>query len=289
MKNILSLSFLVILLCACNMSGVDNAQKEILKTPTKDTVQTQQVQAENFFSSTQKNAKIIGDTLRFKNGIHLVYKKRGTGQQVKVDNAVLINYTCKLPNGKVFDTNEKFGKPIPFLVGWGLQTPGWDFVFPFLKVGDIVEVYLPAEMARGEKGIPNLVPPNSPNILTVEVLEILKPTYIEEGVKTWVINRGDEMEEVEKNDKILIDYFAFSKSYPRYDNSFKNGQPYEMTVGAKNNMEGLNIGIRNAQLSDKLWIMIPPEKAFGKKGYLNYVKPNESVFFSLRVLKILEK
>lgn len=279
---------LLSLLSSCNFSGVkqkeDSEDNQIKNSHSKPAVETAKKE-----DATTKVNQPVRDTLFLDNGIYIAYKQHGSGSKIKTDDVVLIDYTCKLPNGKVFDSNKKLGKPIPFLVGWDMQTLGWDIAFPLLREGDEVIIYLPSKMARGEKGIPNLVPPNSPNIIALKIDKILKPTYSKEGVQTWVVNRGDKMPQVQKGDNILIDYFAYSKSFPRYDNSFKNGQPYQMTVGAKNNMEGLNIGIENAQLSDKLWVMIPPDKAFGTKGYLNYVAPNESVFFSLRVLKILNK
>jgi FKBP-type peptidyl-prolyl cis-trans isomerase len=283
MKYIFSISLLSLLFNSCQFSGVDKISddKNLLNEPSK--VQKEEPRPK------EKVELVITDTLKIKKGIVIMYKKHGAGNQVKMNDVVLIDYACKLVDGKVFDTNEKMQKPVPFMVGWSLQTPGWDIVFPYLKEGDEVEVYLPAEMARGKKGIPNLVPPNSANIISLKIDKIIQADYEKEGVKTYVINRGKETEKLKPNQEILIDYFAYSKSFPRYDNSFKNGKPYQMTVGAKNNLSGLNIGLENAQLGDKLWIVIPPKKAFGSKGYLNYVQPNESVFFDLRVLKVLEK
>jgi FKBP-type peptidyl-prolyl cis-trans isomerase len=228
------------------------------------------------------------DTLRLENGIFIAYRKKGTGAPVKKDDVVFIDYRSKLADGKVFDTNEKMKKPVPFMVGWNLQTPGWDIVFPLLREGDEVEVFLPAKFARGEKGIPNLVPPNADNLISLRIVRIEPPAYEEKGVKVWVINRGQDMPKVKEGDELLIDYFAHARSKPRYDNSFKNGEPYEFKVGG-NNLPGLNLGMGYAQLSDKLWIRIPSELAFGKKGLADMVKSNEDVFFDIRVLKIVDE
>ena len=174
------------------------------------------------------------------------------------------------------------------MVGWGMQTIGWDMVFPYLKEGDEVDVFLPAKYARGEKGIPDLVPPNSDNLLALRIVRIEKPQHEEKGVQVWVINRGQDRPKVKNGDEILIDYFAHARSNPRYDNSFKNGEPFSFKLGG-NNLPGLNIGMRFAHLSDKLWIRIPSDLAFGSKGLTGMVKPNESVFFDIRVLKIVDE
>lgn len=228
------------------------------------------------------------DTLFLESGIYIAYITKGDGEKVEKHDVIMMDYKSKLSDGKVFDTNEKLGMPVPFMVGWGLQTSGWDVVMPYLREGDEVSVFLPSEYARGEKGIPNLVPPNSDNFVKLKIHEIRKPDYSHDGVETWVINRGTKQPELKDGDEILIDYFAYSESNPRYDNSFKSGEPYQMKVGGTNNLPGLNIGLSNAKLSDKLWIRIPAKHAFGTKGNQELVKPNESVFFDLRVLRILE-
>lgn len=231
----------------------------------------------------------VQDSIQFKNGIVIRYRTHGEGKQIQPDEAVWIDYSCSLPNGEVFDTNKKMKKPLPFMVGWSMQTAGWDSVFPHLKEGDEVEVFLPANLARGEKGIPGLVPPNSANILSLKIHKIIEPISASGGVKIWVINRGDKMPDLKDGDEVLMDYFTSSKSHPRYDNSFKNGRPYQIKVGGKNNLPGLNVALKNAKLSDKLWVFIPAKMAFGTKGLVDFVKPNEPLFFDLRILKVLEK
>jgi FKBP-type peptidyl-prolyl cis-trans isomerase len=287
MKNKYSLILFISAFSSCNFSGIEKktdnqfASKEN-KALISDSIY--KIETPYIIDNTKMN-----DSLHFDNGITIKYKVHGNGKSIKENDVVLIDYACALPNGKVFDTNEKMGKPIPFMVGWSMQTPGWDSVFVKLKVGDEVQIFLPAEMARGKKGIPNLIPPNSPNILSLKIIEILSPDYTDKGVNTWVINRNKDEHPLQKNDVIQMDYFASSKSYPRYDNSYKHGQTYQMTVGAINNMKGLNTAMSHAQVGDQLWILIPPEMAFGNKGLVNFVQPNESVFFTVRILKKVEK
>jgi FKBP-type peptidyl-prolyl cis-trans isomerase len=223
------------------------------------------------------------------NGMYIAYLKRGIGQQLKEDDVVLIDYKSALTDGKVFDTNEKIGKPIPFMIGWGLQTSGWDIALPYLNEGDVVKVFLPAKFARGEKGIPDIVPPNSDNLISLKIHKILPADYTVDGVQIWVINRGKDQVDLKEGDEVYIDYFAHAKTKPRYDNSFKNGEPYQIKVGGKNNLPGLNMALSKAKLSDKLWVRIPAKHAFGSKGNQDLVKPNETVFFDLRVLKIIEE
>jgi len=280
----LSVIFLFgILVTSCNMSGVDKQLDDSFLIDNK-----QHQKDSSIMIVEQVEIDKASDTLYLGNGIYIAYINKGEGAKVKKDDVIMIDYKSKLPDGKVFDTNEKLGMPVPFMVGWGLQTKGWDIALPYLHEGDEVNVFLPAKFARGEKGIPNLVPPNSDNFIKLKIHQIKQPDYYQDGVETWVINRGGKQPELKIGDEILIDYFAYSESTPRYDNSFKSGEPYQMKVGGANNLPGLNIGLSKAKLSDKLWIRIPSKHAYGSKGNQELVKPNETIFFDLRVLRILD-
>lgn len=278
----------VLIVASCNFSGVDKEKDESFRENGKSVESQDSTEKITSEVITPEIEKAPIDTLFLNNGIYIVYNEKGSGEQVKDNDVIWIDYTCRLTDGKVFDTNKKLGKPIPYMVGWGLQTEGWDIAVKELKEGDEVDIFLPAKYARGEKGIPGVIPPNADNVITLKVNEVSAPDYTVDGVEVWVINRGKTQPEVKEGDEILIDYFAHAKSNPRYDNSFKNGEPYQLKVGGGSNLPGLNMALSKAQLSDKLWVRIPARHAFGTKGNLNLVKPNESVFFDLRILKILD-
>lgn len=285
MIRIVFLASILFTLVGCNLSGVDQQEDESYKIQTTDSSVDSLVVTENL----EIKEATPSDTLFLESGIYIAYIRRGEGKQLKEDDVVMMDYKSALLDGKVFDSNEKFGKPIPFMIGWGLQTSGWDLTLPYLKEGDEVKVFLPAKYARGEKGIPDVVPPNSDNLLSLKIHKILPVDYTDDGVEIWVINRGKEQVNLKEGDEVYIDYFAHAKTNPRYDNSFKNGEPYQIKVGGKNNLPGLNKALSKAKLSDKLWVRIPSKHAFGSKGNQDLVKPNETVFFDLRVLKIIEE
>ncbi len=275
-----------VLVSACNMSGVEKESDDSYNLDDNESTQSDSAGVITEIIDAEIDEPI--DTLHLDNGVYIVYLTKGEGNKVKKNDVVMIDYKSKLTDGKTFDTNEKLGKPIPFMVGWNLQTKGWDLVMPHLREGDEVNVFLPAKYARGEKGIPNLVPPNSDNIVKLKIHSIKKPDYVEDGVEVWVINRGADQPDLKTGEEVLIDYFAYSESTPRYDNSFKSGEPFKIKIGGGNNLPGLNIGLSKAKLSDKLWIRIPSKHAYGVKGNHDLVKPNETIFFDLRVLQVVD-
>lgn len=258
----------VILLLSCNFSGI--------KEDTQNKIDDLDLQEVSDLSKVQ-------DSLIFENGIVIKFLLHGQGDSIRKSDVVMIDYAARLDDGKVFDTNKKIGKPIPFIVGWLMQTKGWDFAFQHLRVGDQVEIYLPAKMARGEAGIQGSVPPNANNILHVTVVSKKKADMTIDGVQLFVFEREPEAKKVQIGDEIDLDYIAYSESKPRYSSSFENGTAFRFKVGSGSNLPGLNMAIEQAYFDDMLWILIPSKFAFGAKGSVNNVKPNESVLFDVLI------
>ncbi len=268
MSKFLTFLFSINLLFSCNFSGVeDGEQQSISNGELPETANTPSVQ----------------DSLIFDNGIVIKFIQHGTGDSIRKGDVVMIDYSAKLDDGKVFDTNKKIGKPIPFMVGWLMQTKGWDFAFQHLRVGDEVEIFLPATMARGAAGIPGSVPPNADNFIYLTVVSKRDADMTIDGVQVFVFERESDPKKVKVGDEIDLDYIAYSESKPRYSSSFENGTSFRFKVGSGSNLPGLNMAIENAYYDDMLWILIPSKHAFGSKGSVNNVKPNESVLFDVLI------
>ena len=99
-----------------------------------------------------------------------------TGEVAKTGDSVSMNYTGRLENGTVFDSNvdPKFNhvQPFIFTLGAGQVIPGWDKGIVGMKVGEKKTLtILPAD-AYGANGVPGTIPPNSTLIFDVELLAI---------------------------------------------------------------------------------------------------------------------
>lgn len=95
--------------------------------------------------------------------------KPGSGDAVKADATVTIHYTGWLKDGKVFDSsvkrNEKATFPLNALI------KGWQAGIPGMKPGGVRRLYIPWEMAYGERGAGDLIPPKADLIFEIELLE----------------------------------------------------------------------------------------------------------------------
>jgi peptidylprolyl isomerase len=95
----------------------------------------------------------------------------GKGAQPKEGNTVVVNYTGKFTNGKVFDTS--VGKrPFEFQLGRGQVIKGWDEGVGSMHIGGKRKLVIPPALAYGPGGYPGVIPPNSTLTFDVELLKI---------------------------------------------------------------------------------------------------------------------
>jgi FKBP-type peptidyl-prolyl cis-trans isomerase len=202
---------------------------------------------------------------------------------------VNIEYEVKLNDGKIVDGNKLIKKKsLPFLIGFKLQTLGWDLAFRELKVGDKVRILIPSKLARGDDGIKGLIPPNSDNWLFVNVLSIKKPSRVVDGTRIWLLeeNRDNKLKFKDKN-SILFHAIASTPSVSEFVNTFRMNKPFEFSLDDHGLVPGLRKALINSKKFDRLFIVVPPKEAYGKQGYLNFVKSDESIFYNVLVMDVV--
>ncbi len=103
----------------------------------------------------------------------LQYKviKEGTGKTPTADDKVKTHYRGTLINGTEFDSSYKRNKPAEFPVKGVIK--GWTEALLLMKEGSKWQLYIPPNLAYGERGRPG-IPPNSTLIFEVELLEVVK-------------------------------------------------------------------------------------------------------------------
>jgi FKBP-type peptidyl-prolyl cis-trans isomerase len=96
----------------------------------------------------------------------------------QVGDKVSMNYTGKLDDGTVFDSNidPQFNhvRPFEFTLGAGQVIPGWDKGIVGMKVGDKKTLVIPPEEGYGANGVGGIIPPNATLTFDVEVVNITK-------------------------------------------------------------------------------------------------------------------
>ena len=95
----------------------------------------------------------------------------GEGKRPSAKDTVRVHYTGKLIDGTVFDSSVQRGQPIDFPLNQVI--PGWTEGLQHLMVGGKAILTIPPELAYGERGAGNVIPPNSTLVFEVELLDVM--------------------------------------------------------------------------------------------------------------------
>lgn len=115
------------------------------------------------------NAKKPGVMVR-PSGLQYRSLHNGFGKRPNSSDYVTVYYTGSLINGEVFDGTEP-GMPARFKVN--SLIPGWAEALTLMRVGDHWHIVIPANMAYGERGAGESVPPNQVLQFDVELLKVV--------------------------------------------------------------------------------------------------------------------
>lgn len=115
-----------------------------------------------------KNAKNKGVKTE-KNGLQYKVLTKGNGALPTDTAEVEVNYEGRLIDGTVFDSSYKRGKAATFKVNQVIK--GWQQALKMMPVGSTWELYIPYDLAYGERGTRD-IPPYSTLIFKVELLGI---------------------------------------------------------------------------------------------------------------------
>ena len=143
-------------------------------------VQTEQ---ERFNEFTEKENAMLKSYINFKKidvaptetGMYFIQKtgEEGKGPLIKSGQTATVKYTGSLLDGRVFDTTEREGgKPFTFQVGMGQVIKGWDEALLKMKKGGKAHLILPSSLGYGIRGDGDVIPPFSPLVFDVEVVDV---------------------------------------------------------------------------------------------------------------------
>jgi UDP-GlcNAc:undecaprenyl-phosphate/decaprenyl-phosphate GlcNAc-1-phosphate transferase len=94
----------------------------------------------------------------------------GQGKKPAETDTVLCNYKGTFLDGTEFDSSAQAGKPVPFdLKG---IIPGFKEALMLMPVGSKWQIFVPSDLAYGERGAGNVIGPNSTLIFEIELVSI---------------------------------------------------------------------------------------------------------------------
>jgi len=109
-------------------------------------------------------------------GLYYIMDKPGAGPAAEKGKIVTVNYTGKLLDGRVFDSNVDSNfhhvQPFQFGLGKGQVIKGWDEGVGLMKKGSKATFFIPSSLAYGERSPSPVIPADAVLVFNVEVVDI---------------------------------------------------------------------------------------------------------------------
>jgi len=131
-------------------------------------------EGEAFLAENAKRSGIIVTD----SGLQYETVTEGTGEIPGIGDTVLVHYRGTTIDGTVFDSTYAEGDPLE--IPLDRVIPGWAEGLRLMKEGGKSVLYIPPNLAYGERGAGSSIGPNSVLVFEVEFLNIVKPDKEEE-------------------------------------------------------------------------------------------------------------
>jgi rhodanese-related sulfurtransferase len=122
-----------------------------------------------------KRLSPIEATIKFSAILKFVFE--GEGAETIKHSKIQVHYTGKLQDGTKFDSSYDRGEPFSFQIGLRQVIEGWEIGLMGMKVGGKRTLIIPPELAYGERGAGDLIPPNATLTFDVELVAVQDPGY----------------------------------------------------------------------------------------------------------------
>jgi FKBP-type peptidyl-prolyl cis-trans isomerase FklB len=123
-------------------------------------------EGEAFLAENKKKegVKVLPSGLQYK------VVKAGTGGKPKLTDTVTTHYRGTLIDGTEFDSSYRRGQPVSFPVAGVI--PGWTEALQLMEEGSKWQLFIPPNLAYGERGAGRDIGPNATLIFEIELISI---------------------------------------------------------------------------------------------------------------------
>ena len=221
--------------------------------------------------------------------------KVGNPKPVENGDLVTVEYTGKLTDGTVFDSNlpgNKVGhaQPLIFYVGRGMVVQGFDQGLLGMHIGGEREIAIPASMGYGPQDMKDAdgnvkIPGNSDLYFTIKLLDVVKQG--DEGTWDFKDIKPGEGREIKKGDTVSIRYTGMLEDGTVFDSNEK-GDPYQFTIGEipPKVISGMEAGVTGMKKGGIRLLRLPPAIAYGTKN-VSGIPPNSTLIFKVEVVDVI--
>lgn len=210
----------------------------------------------------------------------------GEGDEVKDGDWVSVHYTGCLEDGTKFDSSLDRGEPIEFPLGGGMVIPGWEQGIRGMRVGGKRKLVIPPELAYGEDGAGDVIPPNAVLVFDVEVVGARSNQYPEEGdLEIEELEAGTGAEAV-PGDTVSVHYTGWLEDGTKFGSSLDRGEPIEFPLGVGYVIPGWDQGLVGMKEGGRRRLTIPSHLAYGANGAGGVIPPFATLVFEVNLVRV---
>ncbi|MEQ6121274.1 FKBP-type peptidyl-prolyl cis-trans isomerase [Reichenbachiella sp. MALMAid0571] len=123
-------------------------------------------EGQEFLESNKANEGVV----TLESGLQYQVLKEGTGAKPSIDSTVTTHYHGTTIDGSVFDSSVERGTPASFPVNGVIA--GWTEALQLMPLGSKWKLFVPSDLAYGDRGAGPKIGPHTTLIFEVELLEI---------------------------------------------------------------------------------------------------------------------
>ncbi|MGB6384754.1 MAG: FKBP-type peptidyl-prolyl cis-trans isomerase [Terriglobales bacterium] len=112
-----------------------------------------------------------------------------------------------------------------------------------------------------------------------------EPTKTASGLEYWDIKVGTGAV-AQTGQHVTVDYTGWLTNGKKFDSSVGTGKPFELMLGAGQVIKGWDEGIVGMKVGGKRQLHIPPDLAYGEKGFSTVIPPNATLVFDVRLVDV---
>jgi FKBP-type peptidyl-prolyl cis-trans isomerase len=112
-----------------------------------------------------------------------------------------------------------------------------------------------------------------------------EPTKTASGLEYWDIKVGAGAV-AQTGQHVKVDYTGWLTDGKKFDSSVGTGRPFDFMLGAGQVIKGWDEGVVGMKVGGKRQLRIPPDLAYGAKGYPGAIPPSATLIFDVQLVDV---